>query len=1086
MKIKDNVTGKTIEVPWDKPEDPTQEDLADLMKVYGPLGGMKPVTVDIEAPPEEKGWIQRGAEFLTKPIIEHIGGAYDPGKSEEEQRRYADIIIGSLPKIPSMMDPIMGAAYGPAGYLSSLVGRKLPGLAGRYGSILDVASLGAGLPERFTGEVGGRVLPAIAGTGLAAAGGSKIGTGIAERDPLKAALGAVEAGLGVASIPGMRRAPGVSKPPSLMGRVPPGRSTSFEALAPLDIPEIAPTLQSRSLPPSQLVPSLERPSIQLEDFADESVIIPPPMSSQKGAPISGEFSSLEDFVPSERELGILPDFPQQPLPESFAPYGEFSLPPRVRGSSSILPEELLPPIEPLPPSQMGSFSTGPMEPLENILPRKSTVTGQFASRPRVGPIEPESREAARVAEELTKDLPLAPEAPPRLVKRSPKKGPESGGNIPPEEKGFEMKDTVTVWHGKSGASGASEMWGSTNPERAASFGGEVSKVEIPKDIFEEGMKRAREAGSGTYGDVILPPEYIKQMQAAPEIKERVFELSDVEGLEDLKGIPGLEDINVSPGFKGIRLGDLSPSERGAWGENGIIAALKDAGMTQIKRKGDIISWKTLEGESKSINLKQGRIGLRQLGLSPRQQGMNLRNIGQNPRSPLPGFLRGKGGGEEGYITLDALGVGGGGKGEKGIRKARLTEKIADFTNIPRTTFSGIDISMPFRQGALYVFRNPLKAIKASKQMFRALASEEGFQNHTKEILSRPNAHLYMRDGLAITKHPQHAGLGDISEREEFAISTLASRIPGIKQSNRAAVSFLNEARVNRYDDLAEKFSNLGLHPEDEPAFYKQVARYVNMTTGRGDLGKKGEVIAPLLQTMLFSPRFLMSRVQSIGHAAPEVIAKHLPEVLTGGTKFPPALRGELRKDLAAMAGVWGSVLTLAAAIPGVKVELDPRSADWLKIKYKNTRLDMGAGYQQLLRYSAQAITGERKGEEGKIEPTGGREGRRNPIVKHTAPILRFGRSKLAPYPGLAATAYEGRTFTGEPFDRADPEAYLKEILSMHTPGALSDVIMAGQDAGLPGAAMGSAGFLGGSVTTHNKELQRKNWEKFKQIMAGAF
>ena len=65
---------------------------------------------------------------------------------------------------------------------------------------------------------------------------------------------------------------------------------------------------------------------------------------------------------------------------------------------------------------------------------------------------------------------------------------------------------MTLYHGEGGAKGAGGGgdWYTTNPERAASYGGKVTRVEVPKDIVEKGRQAARKAGSGTGGDVYLP------------------------------------------------------------------------------------------------------------------------------------------------------------------------------------------------------------------------------------------------------------------------------------------------------------------------------------------------------------------------------------------------------------------------------------------------------------------------------------------------------------------------------------------------------------------------------------------------------
>jgi hypothetical protein len=73
------------------------------------------------------------------------------------------------------------------------------------------------------------------------------------------------------------------------------------------------------------------------------------------------------------------------------------------------------------------------------------------------------------------------------------------------------QDMVTVYHGEGGAQGAGlgGDWFTTDPQRAASFG-EVSTVQVPRQVVEAGRAEARRLGSGTGSDVVLPASWARK------------------------------------------------------------------------------------------------------------------------------------------------------------------------------------------------------------------------------------------------------------------------------------------------------------------------------------------------------------------------------------------------------------------------------------------------------------------------------------------------------------------------------------------------------------------------------------------------
>lgn len=85
---------------------------------------------------------------------------------------------------------------------------------------------------------------------------------------------------------------------------------------------------------------------------------------------------------------------------------------------------------------------------------------------------------------------------------------------------------IRLYHGEGATegAGAGQSWFTSDIERARSFGGRVSYIDVPKGVSEEGMKRANASGSGTYGDRLLPSKFTKYAQPVGDLGQPVHEL----------------------------------------------------------------------------------------------------------------------------------------------------------------------------------------------------------------------------------------------------------------------------------------------------------------------------------------------------------------------------------------------------------------------------------------------------------------------------------------------------------------------------------------------------------------------------------
>lgn len=277
-----------------------------------------------------------------------------------------------------------------------------------------------------------------------------------------------------------------------------------------------------------------------------------------------------------------------------------------------------------------------------------------------------------------------------------------------------------------------------------------------------------------------------------------------------------------------------------------------------------------------------------------------------------------------------------------IARHPFKDTLLSVMNVPRSLMASFDLSAPFRQGLTVATRHPVIFARNFKPMIKAFGNEEVYHATLAEIRSRPTYPLMMEGRLSLTE------LGtQVAGREEQFQSDIAEHIPGIgrgvRASGRAYTGFLDKTRADVFDHLIQRAQTQGSNIHDDK-FLKDLGRYVNSTTGRGPLGSSFQGAASALNAFFFSPRLLASRLDLI--FSPITYAK-----------ADPFVRREAIRSMVQLAGTASVLLALAAQVKGAKVVLDPRNPDWGKIRFGNTRIDIGGGFQQPLRLFAQLATG---------------------------------------------------------------------------------------------------------------------------------
>jgi len=344
---------------------------------------------------------------------------------------------------------------------------------------------------------------------------------------------------------------------------------------------------------------------------------------------------------------------------------------------------------------------------------------------------------------------------------------------------------------------------------------------------------------------------------------------------------------------------------------------------------------------------------------------------------------------------------------------KMKEAGLQLANVPRSLMTSFDLSAPLRQG-LFLIGKPKQFFASFSKMFGAFKGEEGFKAIQETIGKDQDFDLAKESKLSLTEMNVL-----LTQREEMFMSQWAEKIPvigvGVKASERAYIGFLNKLRFDVFKDLVNKAEILGLNPRVNRDLTKAIADFINNATGRGTLPIGLQNAAVTLNSIFFSPRLILSRLNLLN---PYYYIKQ-----------PPFVRKEALKSLFSFLGV-GLTILILSKLMGAEVGDNPRSADFGKIKIGPTRIDIWGGFQPLVRASAQLVTGKYISSTTGKEMTLG-EGYR-PLTR--ADILqRLVEGKLAPVPSFIVTLLKQKDITGA--DVSVP----KEIAQRFIPMVIQDI-----------------------------------------------
>lgn len=333
--------------------------------------------------------------------------------------------------------------------------------------------------------------------------------------------------------------------------------------------------------------------------------------------------------------------------------------------------------------------------------------------------------------------------------------------------------------------------------------------------------------------------------------------------------------------------------------------------------------------------------------------------------------------------------------------------IKSIPGLMRTVVASGDFSFGGRQGLAYATSHPISFAKAWPKQFQYFkeafkgGDSEAFDAMMADIKNHPDHGYLEKSGLAILD--PHAHL--FNQREEQFIGTeIADKIPGVRKivdgSSYAYTGLANTLRANEFYGQLEHLRAAGVEVDEK--LVKDLAKVINNSTGRGDLGRF-ESLGKQLSTGLFAPRLIASRVNMMD-----------PRYYHN---LEPAARKEAVRQLLGLSAFGVGILGMAK-MAGFDVSTDPRSSDFGKIKDGDTRFDVLGGFTQYIRFGAQLATGQ------KINSTTGAqtEAGKGLAGSRLDILLNFFENKEAPFPSLVTTELKGKDISGNSIYNAKGQA----------------------------------------------------------------
>lgn len=350
--------------------------------------------------------------------------------------------------------------------------------------------------------------------------------------------------------------------------------------------------------------------------------------------------------------------------------------------------------------------------------------------------------------------------------------------------------------------------------------------------------------------------------------------------------------------------------------------------------------------------------------------------------------------------------------------SRSAGHVIEESNALRALASSGDFSAPFRQAVIYTFAHPVKAAKRSREMVRAW-TEKNHDALSRKMQQDPDFNEAAEAGVNFVhgtgQHEAFHGAPIIQKRLK-SLGAAGRAIGGmVAGSERSYTYYQNAALLDVYKAGKEFLKSTGEWNKNSA---EELAKFANDAVSRTKI-PLGEGAQKILTGVFFSPQMQASRARILTD----------PFGLRYDTKAGKFARRELGRAMATgLALMTAAYASADAAGLDPSMEWDPRSSDFGKVRVGNATIDVWGGYQQMVRATAQFLSGQYK------SVSTGRTQKRDRLDT----LVQFVRSKLAPAPSLALTVATGKDMIGR--EAHSPAGLGRAVANSAAPMAGRDLV----------------------------------------------
>jgi hypothetical protein len=372
--------------------------------------------------------------------------------------------------------------------------------------------------------------------------------------------------------------------------------------------------------------------------------------------------------------------------------------------------------------------------------------------------------------------------------------------------------------------------------------------------------------------------------------------------------------------------------------------------------------------------------------------------------------------------------------------AKVRDVIANTLNAPVGILAAWDDSFIGRQGAAMLAHKPAAWAASAKGSIKALFSESATLEMDAVIRNDPKFQLAQKSGL---EYADISPSSKLAAAEETAMYfRAAEKIPvlgkALRPFDRAYTMAANISRHEAFYRMADAMGD-----NWTAADYKAYAGFLNVLTGRGNLGRLSS-FQPELSGIFISARKVAADAQFF--LSP-----------LSGTK---AVRKEAAKTLVKYTAALTTFALVVNASGKAKVELNPDSTDFMKLRIGDTRWDLTAGKGKVIRSvfkAGQATYAYSRWGKAKY----GERDAKDVVWDHL-------KQKRQPWLNAASGLWTGKDFKG---DKITPAQVGQDMI---TPWNVGDVVDAWQTDGAGmGVAAGITGFWGVSADSYKDKPKKQ-------------